>query len=257
MLPPIETRVAHVGHGELQFRGYRVFAELLGKTTTAQMLILGISGRLLDVEESHVVDDITTAMSSADPRMWPFKIVRLASAYGTASVGVAAGLLAATGGLFGPSRMRDAAAWLQSVHHKGDLDDDALLTELDHGTKAFGVLYRNKDERYAALLEQARQRKRRELPYTRLCDRIAELGRAHRQIEPHVFLGVAAVALDLGLSLDAIAGLATLLLFHDGLANAVEGAAQAPAVLRQFPLGSLAYRGPGHRTTPSASASLV
>lgn len=256
-ITPITTRVAFVGTDELRFQGHRVFAELLGKTTFAQALLLGISGRLLDAEEILVIDDIATAMSSADPRMWPFKITRLGAAFGSASVGVAASMIGAEGGIFGANRMRDAAGWLTELHARGELSDDELDHELVRGMKAFGVLYRNRDERFAALMQQATRRGRHTHAYARLCLRVTALARVRHGFEAHVFLGVAALALDLGLGLDAVTALATVLLFHDSLANGVEGAGQAPAVLRRLPVDRIAYTGPAPRESPASQRSLV
>jgi hypothetical protein len=254
-IEPIITRVAHTGTDELRFRGHRVFAERLGKSSVAQMLILGIDGKLLEGEDIAVIDDIVTAMSSADPRMWPFKITRLASSHGVAAYGVAAAIVAAEGGMFGPNRMRKSAQWLVELHaHVGDAPtDDELASYLNRGAEGFGVLYRSRDERFEALMEQSVRRLRHELRYTRLCRHAVNVGRT-RNLEPHVFLGVSAMCLDLGLSIDAIAALATILLFHDGLANAVEGAAQMPTVLRTLPRDVLDYRGPSARLSPRAAA---
>jgi hypothetical protein len=258
-LDPIITHVAHTGADELRFRGYRVFGELLGTTTTAQMLALGISGHLVDAERAAIFDDVITVMSSADPRMWPFKITRLASAHGVAAYGVAATLVAAEGGMFGPNRMRAAARWLIDARERLagiDVDDDVLEAQLDHGTQGFGVLYRSRDERFEALMKQVALRGRSDQPFTQLCNAVVRVGRARRQLEPHVFLGVAAVCLDLDLPIDAISAIATILLFHDALANAVEGAAQAPKHLQVLPLEVLDYRGPAPRASPRSEQTL-
>jgi len=257
-IEPIATRVAFVGHDELRFRGYRVFADLLGRTTATQAIVLGVSGHLLAGAEIEVIDDIVTAMSSADPRMWPFKMIRLAASYGSAAIGVGVGLIGAEGGIFGPHRMRDAALWLTQLRSRGALTDEELLIEIDRGVRAFGVLYRQRDERFEALVALAERGGRHVLPHMELCRRAAALGRKFRQVEAHVFLVVAALALDVGLPLDAIAALATVLLFHDGIANATEGAAQAPRVLRELPADRVAYRGRAARASPRATrGSLV
>ena len=97
-IEPIVTRVAHTGADELRFHGRKVFAELLGHTSVGQMLVLGISGKLLDADAIAIVDDIVTVMSSADPRMWPFKVTWLGSAYGLTSLGHPVSLIAARAG---------------------------------------------------------------------------------------------------------------------------------------------------------------
>lgn len=255
-LAPIETRVAHVGHDELRFRGHRVFAELLGTTTFAQLTALALSGTLVGPDDAAMLDGIFAAMSSADPRLWPFKLTRLASSFGSAAIGVSATLVGSEGGMYGAARMRAAASWLLEVHGKGPLDDGQLAAELDRGGAGFGVLYRRRDERYEALMKLVVQRDRHARPYTSLCQRVARLART-RQSEPHVFLGVAAVALDCGLDVEAVAALATTILFYDAIANGVEGATQRSAALQQLPQTTIAYRGIGPRVSERASQALV
>ncbi len=258
---PIETRVAHTGTDELRLHGRRVFAELLGHASIGQMLVLGISGRLLDEQEIGVIDDLVTAMSSADPRLWPFKLTRLAASYGVASYGVAATLIGSEGGLYGTNRLASAARWLVELERRTkttDMTDDALLVILDEGGAAaagFGVLYRARDERFAALVNRLRERDRHERPYTKLCLHAARVARERRQMEAHVSLVVAAVCLDVGMSVDAIAGFWALILTHCALANAVEGATQAPDVLQRLPLVAVTYRGAEPRTSPRKIAA--
>jgi len=255
-LDAITTKVAHTGANELRFYGHRVFAELLGRTSVAQMLVLGISGTLLDDDARMVIDDVVTVMSSADPRMWPFKIARLASSHGVAAYGTAVSLIAAEGGMFGANRMRAAAMWLIALEEQTrgrELADPELLAILDRGGAGFGVLYRSRDERFEALVRQMERRGRLHGRHMALCSRAVDLGRAERKLEPHVFLAIAAICLDLGLSVDATAAFATILLFHDALANAVEGAAQMPDALRVLPARCLSYNGKSKRISPRAA----
>lgn len=256
----IVTRVAHTGADELRFQGRRVFAELLGHVKTAQMIVLGISGHLLDDEQIAIIDDILTAMSSADPRLWPFKVTRLGASYGGAAFGVAATLVAGEGGMYGSNRLRDAARWLTALRAKaGDrgLSDDEMAGELA-GAAGFGVVYRARDERFAALMRQIERRGRHERPYVALCMQAARVARERIRVEAHVYLLVAALCLDLDLEPDVIAAFGIVFLFHDSLANAVEGARQAPMVLQALPRQHVEFRGRAHRLSPRASAqSLV
>jgi hypothetical protein len=253
---PIETRVAHTGTEELRFHGRRVFAELLGRTSLGQMLVLGISGRLLSEDEIGIIDDLITVMTSADPRLWPFKLTRLAASYGTAAYGVAVTLIGSEGGMYGTNRLATAARWLVDLERRTNTTsptDEALLAILDEGGDAaagFGVLYRARDERFTALVKRLVERERNDMPFTRVCLQVARVARERRQLEAHVSLAVAAVCLDVGMSVEAVAGFWALILAHCALANAVEGASQAPAVLRELPLESVSYRGAGPRTSP-------
>jgi hypothetical protein len=73
------------------------------------MVLCGIIGRLLDDDDIAVVDDIVTAMSSADPRLWPFKITRLGAAYGHATFGMGTTFVASQGAIFGANRFQEIA----------------------------------------------------------------------------------------------------------------------------------------------------
>lgn len=255
---PILTRVAHTGADELRFHGHKVFSELLGRMSVGQMLMLGISGKLLDAEAIAILDDIIIVMSSADPRMWPFKMTRLGSAFGLASFGTAISLIGAEGGMFGPNRMLASTQWLLNLEsdlQSADSIDAAILLALDRDSRPFGVLYRPRDERFEALVHQIGQRGRQSLPFTSLCLRAVNVARDLRKIEPHVFLIIAAIGLDLGLTPPAIASLASVLLFHDALANAVEGAEQRPAVLHELPTDRVAYTGHPARTSDRKAAA--
>jgi hypothetical protein len=249
-IEPIETRVAHTGAEELRLHGYRVFGQLLGSTTTAQVLILGMTGVLLDGDDALVIDDIVTAMSSADPRLWPFKVTRVASAYGSAAAGLAATLLAGEGGMYGSNRLAAAAAWLVDLAERGELSDAELVAAIRESGAGFGVLYRARDERLIALSAQVVKRHRNHEVYWSLCNRAITLAREQLQLEAHVYLALAAVCLDLGFPRRSVGGLGFVLLFHDALANAIEGAEQAPDVLRELPWTQIADHSPAPRTSP-------
>lgn len=253
---PILTRVAHTAGDELRFRGKRVFGELLGHVTTGQMIALGIAGKLLDAADAAILDDIITAMSSADPRLWPFKVTRLASSHGVAAYGVAATLVAGEGGMYGTNRLLDTVCWLRELAAHADLDDEAIALALQRGARGFGVLYRHRDERFEALMRQVAQRGRDERPFVRLAMRAVHVARERLQLEPHAFLAVAALGLDLGFDDRAVAMLGLLLLFHDALANATEGAAQAPPALQRLPDDVVEYRGKVPRDSPRALSKL-
>jgi hypothetical protein len=61
--------------------------------------------------------------------------------------------------------------------------------------------------------------------------------------------------LDIGLSIEAISAFGVMFLFHDALANAVEGARQAPAILQRLPDSSVEYRGRPARSSHSVSSA--
>jgi len=246
----IRTRVGHTGTEELRFHGHRVFAELLGTTTGMQMLVCGITGRIHDHHDMLVVDDIVTAMSSADPRVWPFKITRLAAAYGSAASAVGVTLVASQGAIFGATKFQEIAEVLIDLHRRiidEQIDDDQLLAVLQPGKPGFGVLYGRYDARFDALLQQAAKRGRDQHAFMQVCQRAAHIARTKLNVEPHVFVAIAALCLDMGMTPYQVGVFGMLPLFHDGLANATEGAAQQPAVLRRLRATSIRYEGRGRR----------
>lgn len=254
VVPAITTRVGHTGADELRFHGRKVFAELLGRTNVGQMIILGITGRLLADDEVAIIDDIITAMTSTDPRLWPFKVTRLASSYGNGAYGVAATLIAGEGGMYGTNRIESAARWLVDLHHRSGMaiTDDEIASVLDTSGGAFGVLYRARDERFEALMSQIAKRGRNERDFTTLCLRAVRIARERKQLETHVSLAVAALCLDLGLTPRQIGMFGLVFMFHDALANATEGALQRPPVLQQLPQETLQYAGREVRRSPRA-----
>ncbi|MBX3160052.1 MAG: hypothetical protein KF773_29050 [Deltaproteobacteria bacterium] len=245
---PIYTRVGHTGADELRFCGRRVFAELLGRATAMQMIVCGIVGRVPDPDDMLVVDDIITAMSSADPRLWPFKITRLAAAHGSPAYAMGATLIASHGALFGAPKFEEIARVLVAWQER-DAGDDELLAILGRGTPGFGILYGRTDPRFDALVAQAGTRGRASRPYMQLCARAAHVARTVA-LEPHVFVAIAALCLDLGMTPYQVGVFGMLPLFHDGLANATEGARQAPESLRSLPREDVRYVGRGPRTSP-------
>jgi hypothetical protein len=242
----IYTRVGHTGAEELRFYGRPVFRELLGTTTAMQMLVCGVTGRILDEDDMRVFDDILTAMSSADPRLWPFKITRLGCAYGSAAIGMGATLVASQGAIFGVNRFQEIAEVLVDLQRRvaaNELDDDGLLELLRQGTVGFGILYGRYDARFDALAGQATKRGRDQRSYMTTALRAVHLARTHLGVEPHVFVAIAALCLDMNMSAYQVGMLGMLPLFHDGLANAAEGALQKPIALQSLEPGNVKYVG--------------
>lgn len=247
---PIYTRVGHTGAEELRFRGKRVLGELLGTTTTTQLLALAITGRVLAQADATLIDDMMTAMASADPRLWPFKLTRLASAHGSASYGVGATIVASQGAIFGPTRFAEIAGVLRELAaHAGD--DDQLEAKLREGRTGFGILYGRYDVRFDALMGQLDRRGHRG-PFCDLVRRAVHVARTRLNVEPHVFVAIVALGLDLELTPAQIGALGMLPLILDALPNAVEGAQQAPIALQCLPTSVVLYVGPEPRASERA-----
>lgn len=249
-LEPIYTRVGHTGAEELRFQGKRVLGELLGTTTTTQLLVLAIAGRMLEAAEAALIDDMMTAMASADPRLWPFKLTRLASAHGSASYGVGATIIASQGALFGPTRFAEIAEVLLELAGRASTDDE-IEGMLRQGRVGFGILYGRYDVRFDALMGQLEKRGHQGA-FVELVRRAVRVARTRLNVEPHVFVAIAALGLDLRLSAQQIGALGMLPLVLDALPNAVEGAQQAPIALQCLPPSVVQYVGPEPRTSERA-----
>jgi hypothetical protein len=230
-----------------------VFADLLGNTTAMQMLACGITGRILDQDDILVLDDILTAMSSADPRLWPFKITRLAAAHGSPALAMGATFVASQGSIFGVNRFEQIASVLVDLQNR-NLTDEELLAVLRQGTVGFGILYGRYDARFDALVGQVLKRGRDGGAHMRVALQAVRIARAELNTEPHVFVAIAALCLDIGMSPFEVGILGMLPLFHDALPNAAEGAEQHPASLQELPSVAVQYVGRAPRVSDKARA---
>lgn len=252
---PIYTRVAHMGIDEIRFHGHLVFAQVLGKLSLAQLVGLGISGKVPTRDEANALEDIFAVMSLADPRVYPFKIAQLAASRGSAANGVACTLIASEGGMFGAGRLLAAANLLCDLQATDGVSDQQILARIDEDPSSFGVLYRALDERFRALIDQTARRGRAHLPFASLCKRAVDLARKERKLEPHALLAVAAVSLDLGWKAHTVAMLGVALLAQNALANAAEGAVTRSASLQEVPYhASVVYEGVRARQSLRARA---
>lgn len=214
------------------------------------MLALAITGRLLSTAEAMLIDDMMTAMASADPRLWPFKLTRLASAHGNATYGVGATIVASQGALFGPTRFEEISTVLTELaaHTSTDEEIEAFLRQ---GRVGFGILYGRYDVRFDALMGQLEKRGHAGA-FVDLVRRAVHVARTRLNVEPHVFVAIVALGLDLQMSAKQIGALGMLPLVLDALPNAVEGAQQAPIALQCLPPSVVQYVGPKPRTSERA-----
>lgn len=261
--PVIRTRVAAELGSEHLFHGYRVFAELAGAETFSGLTALAIVGRRLDEAERLVLDDIACVMALADPRVWPLKISRVLASYGSFVLGCFAGSLCLEEAVIGPWSCGLAARVLSDFATElgprvGDDDSvrDAVRQRLarDERLPGFGVPLRNVDERLVALAACMKRRGRDEMPNWKLMVGVSDALRRSHGLEPNIAMGLAAAALDLGFAPDEIGPLMVSLLQPTFIANALEGAQQQSAFLREMPREHVRYVGAPPRTSPRALA---
>jgi hypothetical protein len=254
----LETRVAHAFYEEHLYFDRLLFAELLGHESMVGLLAYAVTGHAFSKDELALIDDLAVIVNVADPRIWPLKLTRIASSYGSFYSAYAAGNLCMERALSGTFACGRAANLLIELKELVALEqDDAAIADAVEklaGTRppGFGVPFRGEDERIAAMRPVIVARRRDQLPYWRLFERVELAMRARRGLRPNVSLPFAAVSLDLGVPRQSVAPFATALAQNAFLANAIEGAAQAPAVLRSLPASAVEYQGRPPRKSPRA-----
>jgi hypothetical protein len=240
----VPTRSAHWGWDEHRYFGHKVFEELTGSESFIGLNALAVVGRRLSPECCGLLEDAATALTLADPRIWPLKLTRVVAAYGGMPSAAAAGLLVQQSAQIGPwVCARAAETLLEFRTDLGDRFDDATLAkELveKHLAKhrfiwGFGTPFRNRDERLVAFGRCVERRERHGLPHWKTMEILSTAARDIRGVEPNIGLAVAAACLDMGLDPTQIGPLVIALVSHMFIAHAVEGARQRSEVLRELP----------------------
>jgi hypothetical protein len=261
-VPRLPTRVGRAGWGDNRFRGHSVGDQLAGSTDLWSLIALAVGHRRLSPLEHAVLDDLAACGCAADPRIWPLKAVRLASAWGHAAPGLCAGLLA-TNGAHGPGSVRACAeSLLEIAGELGDGDDTRLaeivatrLADPERRFHGFGVAAREVDERSITFARCLERRGIAIGAVWALFVRIETVTRRLRGLSANFGGTMAAILLDLGLTPTQLPSFVLTVLYPSLVANAHEGAEQAPAVLRELPRASIRYLGTPPRTSPRAAAT--
>jgi len=260
MTDRLDTRVGHAGHGDNRFRGHGVHA-LTGTLPYWSLVALAVGRAPLDAGACAVLDALSVASCAADPRIWPLKAVRVGSAYGSATLGVCAGLLV-TDGVHGPRICVEAATLVIGIIAEIGLDptDDELTAALElrfarhvFPLPGFGVAARDVDERVVAFDDWWVRAGPDHGPHWRLVRRIESIAIRARKTPVNISGAAAAILLDLGFLPEQMHLPAVMLVMPNFVANAVEGAAQAPAVLQRLPAPAVRYVGTAPRRSPRAS----
>lgn len=261
MVDPIPTRLAHAEHSDNWFRGYSVSHELAGVETWLGIVALGITGRRLDPDERGLLDDLGVALTVADPRIWPLKLTRLVSAYGSTLTGLAAGALSLDDALIGHWTTGAAARFLRQVRsatlgpNDGPAIEAACRARLASPERliGFGVPFRPIDERVVLLTRSIVARGRDQLEYWKLFQAVADAVFKLKGLRPNMTMAAAAACLDLGFDDRQTATIISLLGMSDFLANAAESAAEPAPALKALPHASIRYVGPPPRDSGRTS----
>lgn len=251
---PLSTRVGAARFGDNLFRGHSVSHELAGKISQWELLALAVEHRTLDPDDTALLDDMVVCCIAADPRIWPLKIVRLLACYGHTTAGMLAGTYCTEGSPFGWRACGLAAEFLQQLAALAETQPlTSALALMRQGlpvVPGFGVPARSADERVVALRRCVEQRAPARREFWSLAHRVeAELG---ERTPLNVGGACGALLLDRGFSPAQIFALGPTLAAPNYLANAIEGAAQAPAVLQRLPTESLDDRTEAARLSPRA-----
>lgn len=259
--PTLKTECAHWGWTEHRYFGHAVFGELLGQENFTGLTVLSVLGRRLPAESLGVVDDMAIALTLADPRIWPLKMTRLLAAYGGAVAASGGALSCQEGARIGPWTGQQAATALHEFHaqlgpHQNDAARVRAAVLENIGSRSFvwgfGTPFRDRDERLVAFERRIVERGRHTLPYWRTFQAISRVITEERGVQPNMGMGFAAACLDLGLEVSEIGPLATALMQHMFLANAVEQARSPSTALRLLPEARVTYVGRPPRKSPKA-----
>ncbi|HTQ03608.1 MAG TPA: hypothetical protein VMI54_07115 [Polyangiaceae bacterium] len=261
--PVLPTQVGHVGPDHHRFRGFDVGRDLVGHETYWSVISLAIGGPRLAPDDSRLLDDLATSLVGPDPRIWPWKLCRLMSAYGRFSTGMAGPLIMMSSGSVGPAALAAVARFFEELARElgpDDADDAALGRALDHKLErsprppGFGTPFRNQDERNAPILALVRAHGRERGRYFSLVERAAPLVLEKKQLPMNAAALVSGICLDLGFSSEQIDVFGILLLVANTVANSFEGSRTAPAVLKRLPREFVRYVGQPPRPSPRAAS---
>jgi citrate synthase len=259
----IRTRVAKHLFGENLFFGYQTLAGLVGQETMTGIVAIAVKGRRPTESERRALDAIAVISTSADPHIWPLKLLRLVSSYGSVLAGYCAGQLTIEGERIGYWISGYAAAVLAELRGAvGDrMEDptavaDAVAAQMGRAGRGrvigFGVPLRKSDERMDALKAYVAREGLDRGAHWRLQEALADHVRRERGIPPNVGLGIGAVLLDLGYTPHQISALAHFLAQGVFVANALEAAEQRSPEMQKLADEHVDYVGPPRRESPRA-----
>jgi hypothetical protein len=255
----IVTRVARARWEDHRFRGWGALHELAGQESYLGMTALAATGRRFDAQDRAVLDDLAVILTgAADPRIWPLKITRLVGSYGGTIAGFAAGQLCTECDAIGPWVTGPAGCLLVAVASAASPGEDfaaavrGVLKDVRR-LPGFGVAFRPHDERLLALRRRLEVHGRTRRRWWMLLERLAEVVRADRGIEPNVAVACAATLLDMGMSPREAQTVTNFANQNTFIANAIEAADQSSATLRELPASRVRYVGREPREMPRAA----
>ncbi len=262
--PLLETRLAHAEWDDHRLRRYRIFEDLLGHCDFWNLLSIAMGGPAIDEDGLDVIHRICVSVTAADPRLPPMKIVRLVSSFGGTMAAIGAGLVYQENAVIGTWTAGRAAQLLVDIADElGDREvavgtvERAVRSLVARGRKlaGCGVPARKEDERAQALRRAIGETGTGEGRYWKLMTIADQVFRKVARSPINISGVVAALFLDLGFNPKHIAVLGMVISQAAFIANALEGAEQAPEVLRRIPDEWVEYQGPPPRPSPRARSA--
>lgn len=121
--------------GEVFCHGYNMMTELVGKTSFLQVLVLNVTGWLVERRVADWLEGYFICVSYPDARIWCNQVGSLAGSARTSPIaGVTAGVLASDSHLYGPGTAKTSARFIQEA---------LLLKAQGYTARQIVELYRN------------------------------------------------------------------------------------------------------------------
>jgi hypothetical protein len=254
--------VARAVPGGNEFFGFRVETDFTDVDAFWRAVLLSIGAGPESFAHLRIVRRLAGCYLVADPRIWPLKITRVVSSYGNVIASLCAGNVFLENARVGPLAAQGAAAFLEEiVEFFDDGSDDPLAKELGRrrakGDRfpGYGVAFRPHDERVVVTDGVVREEGCDSGRHWRCSKAIESILAKERSLPRNVVCATSAVLLDCGFSPHQIGLLIWYSVVPTFVANAVEGAAQRPEVLRSLPLSAVEYVGPGSRVSPARASA--
>lgn len=263
--PVILTQVAQMGAHDHLFAGYEVFRELLGQETMMGLLALSAGVLKLSKEDITLLNDLATINMLGDQRIWPVKLARVVSSYGSALHGFCAGNLMHANPLIGAGNGQRSAVFLQEIMQAiGGADnlDDVAAVEVQikiiiarERWLGFAVPLRGTDERMDTLKKHLHNTEHTKKPFWRLVMLIEQYLLRTQQCGVYILTAVGALMLDMGFTPQQSGWMMVMMLLGNFSAAAFEGGQQKSEVLQKLPLSFVSYEGSPPRQSPRAQAT--